>query len=138
MINTNLNFYSHLKHLCKKVPNKLNALPELSLILKKKKKNLSNSFFKGQRYCPLIWTFCSRFSNSLLNKLQERVFYDDYDSSFNEFLEIANENSIHIKNIHILTAEICKFLNGLSPPVMSVIFLQKWLPILKKPKIINN
>ena len=34
-------------------------------------------------------------------------------------LEIANENTTHIKNIHFLMTEIYKFLNGLSPPIIS-------------------
>ena len=73
-------------------------------------------------YCPLIWTFCSRRSNNLINRLQERalrVVYNDYDSSFNELLEKANESTIHIKNIHILMTEIYKFLNDLCPPIIS-------------------
>ena len=75
--------------------------------LDKKQKNLLyNSFFKGQlSYCPLIWTFSSRRSNNLINKLQKRALrmvYHDYHSSFNELLEMANDNTIHIKNIHTL------------------------------------
>ena len=52
------------------------------------------------------------------NKLQERalkVVCNDYDSSFSKFLEMANEKTMHINNIHILMTEIYKFLNGLSP-----------------------
>ena len=129
-IDTNLNLYSHLQQLCKKVPNKLNALTRIIPVLGKKQINLLyNSFFKGQlSYCPLIWTFCSRHSNNLINKLQERVLrvvYNDYDSSYNELLEKANENTIHIKNIHILMTEIYKLLNGLSPPIMSKIFKKR-------------
>ena len=99
--------------------------------LDKKQINLLyNSFFKRQlSYCPLIWTFCSRRSNNLINKLQERalrVVYNNYGSIFNEFLEIANENTIHIKNIHILMREIYEFLNGLSPPKMSEILKKRF------------
>ena len=125
-IDTNLNFYSHLKQLCKIVANKLNALTRIICYLDKKQINLLyNSFSKGQlSYCPLTWTFCSRRSNNLINKLQERalrVVYNDYDSSFNELLGKANENAIHINNIYILITEIFKFLNGLSPPIMNEI-----------------
>ena len=104
---------------------------------------LYNSFFKGQlSYRPLIWTFCSRLSNNPINKLQERtlrVVYNDYDSSFNTLLEMANENTIHIKNIHILMTEIYKFLNGLSLPIMNEIFKKQRLPILlNKTKFFNK
>ena len=67
------------------------------------------------------------------------MVYNDYDSSFNELLEMANENIINIKNINILFTEINKFLYGLSPPIMSEVFKKKRFPILlKKLKIINN
>ena len=48
-IGTNLNFYSRLKQLCKKVANKLNVLTGIIPYLDKKQINLLyNSFFKGQ------------------------------------------------------------------------------------------
>ena len=140
-IDTNLNFYSHLKQLCKKVANKLNALTRID---KEQINFLYNSFFNGQlSHCPLRWTFCCRRSNNLINKLQERalrVVYIDYDSSLNELLEIANENTIHVTNIHILMTEIYKFLNGLSPPIMREIFLKKYCPYsLRNPRsLITN
>ena len=116
MIGTNLNVYSQLKQLCEKVANKFNVLTRIIRYLDKKQINLLyNSFFEGQLSCsPLIWTFCSRCSNNLINKLQERalrVVYNDYDSSFIELLEVANENTIHIANIHIRMAEFYKFFN---------------------------
>ena len=142
-IDTNLNFYSHLKQRYKKVANKLNPLTRIIPYLNKKQTNLLIffPFFKEQlKYCPLICTFCSRRSKNLINKLQDKalsVVYNGYDSSFNELPEIANESNIHIKNIHILKTEIYKFLNGLSP-IMNKI-LKKGLPILiEKPKIINK
>ena len=46
-IDTNLNFYSYLKQLCKKVANKLNALIRIIPYLHKKQRNrLYNSFAK--------------------------------------------------------------------------------------------
>ena len=110
-IDTNLSFYSHLKQLLKKVANKLHALTRIVPHLDKKQINLLyNPSFKGQlSYCPLIWTFCSRSSNNLINKLQKRalrVVYNDYDSSFIELLDMTNENTIHIENVHILMTNL--------------------------------
>ena len=110
-INTDLSFYSHLKQLLKKVANKLHALTRIVPYLDKRQINLLyNSSFKGQlSYCPLIWTFCSRSSNNLINKLQKRVLrvvYNDYDSSFIELLDMTNENTIHIENVHILMTNL--------------------------------
>ena len=110
-INTDLSFYSHLKQLLKKVANKLHALTRIVPYLDKRQINLLyNSSFKGQlSYCPLIWTFCSRSSNNLINKLQKRVLrvvYNDYNSSFIELLDMTNENTIHIENVHILMTNL--------------------------------
>ena len=79
-----------------------------------------NSFFKWRlSYCPLIWTFCCRRSNHLINTIQEQALkiasYNDFNSSFSEPLENANESTIHIRNLNFLLTEVCKFLNGLSP-----------------------
>ena len=100
---------------------------ELLHILVITKDNSSTvAFSTGQlSYCPLIWTFCSRQSNHLINKLQERalrVTYDDYDSIFSELLEMSNETTIHIENMQVLMTEIYKLLNDLSPPIMNDIF----------------
>ena len=76
-------------------------------------------------FCPLILTFCSRRSNHLINKLQvraRRVGYNDYNSSFSELLEMANERTIRIRNLKFLLTELYKILNGLSPPIMSKVF----------------
>ena len=112
-INSNLIFHSHLEQLHKKVANKLNGLTRIIPYLNEKQIDLCNSFFKGQlSYCPLISTFCSRRSNNFINKSQERaltVVYNDYDSSFNEIREMAIENTIHIKNIHILMKKSMNF-----------------------------
>ena len=68
-IDNKLTFYSYLKQLCMKVANKLNALTRVAPYLDyNQTKLIYNSFFKGQlSYCPLIWTFCSRRSNHLIN-----------------------------------------------------------------------
>ena len=71
-------FYSQLKQLrrlCKKVATKLNALTIIKPYLCHNQRRLVySSFFTGQlKYCPLIWTFCSRQSNHLINKVQERA-----------------------------------------------------------------
>ena len=65
-IDSRLNFYFHLKQLCKKVANKLDALTRIAPYLSyNQRRPMYSSFFTGQlSYCPLTWTFCSRQSNS--------------------------------------------------------------------------
>ena len=72
-IDSSLIFHSHLRQLCKKVANKLHALTRIAPYLSYNQRRLIyNSFFPGQlSYCPLIWSFCSRQSNHLINKRQE-------------------------------------------------------------------
>ena len=95
------------------------------------------SFFRS--VFSRIWTEYGEIRSDKLQERALRAVCNDYDYSFNELFEKANRNIIHIKNTHILMTEIYKFLNGLSPPIMSKVSKKKGLPILfKKPKIINN
>ena len=98
-IDNRLSFYNHHKNLCKKIANKLNSLTRIAPYLNHNQIRLIfNSFFKGQlSYCPLIWTFRSRRSNNLINKLQERALrtaYNNFNSNFSEHLEMTNESTI--------------------------------------------
>ena len=143
-IDNKLTFYSHLKQLCKKVANKLNALTRVAPYLDYNQgKLIYNSFFKGQpSYCPLIWKFCSRRSNCLINQLQERalrIIHKDYNSSFSELLETTNEATIYIRNLKFLVTEIYKFLNDLSPPIMSEVFQINECPYnLRNPRTLAS
>ena len=124
-----INFYSHFKQLCKQVANKPNALTGISPYLSHNRRRfIYSSFFTRHLRCfSLIWTICSRKSNHLINKLQERyitlrIIYNDCDSSFSEILEMSNESTIHIKNMNVLMTELYKFSNNLSPRIMNNIF----------------
>ena len=57
MIDNRLTFYNHLKNLCKKIANKLNAMARIAPYLNQNQIRLIyNSVFKGQlSYCPIIW-----------------------------------------------------------------------------------
>ena len=63
----------HIKSISSKVGQKLSALLRNSSYLKdKKKKVIYNTIIKSQfNYFPLVWMFCSRKSNNLVNKVQE-------------------------------------------------------------------
>ena len=92
-IDSHLTFYSHLKQLWKKVAIKLNTLTRTAPYLSHNQRwHIYSYSLTGQlSYCQLTWTFCSRQSNHLLNKLQERaltIIYNDYDLSFSELLEM--------------------------------------------------
>ena len=80
------------------------------------------------KYCPIIWMFCSKTSNSLVNKTRERalrVVHNNFRLSLDELLVQGNGVSIYIQNIRSLITEVFKALNGLSPDFVSELFKKK-------------
>ena len=69
LIDRDLSFDKHIKSLCRKAGQKLNALARVSNYLTHNQNRLLlNSIIKSQfSYCPLIWMFCSRSLNNLIN-----------------------------------------------------------------------
>ena len=110
----------HVKTLCRKTPKKLSALQ------KEKGNVLFNVVIKSQfSYCPLLWVFCSRRSNNLINNIYERAHratFDDHTNNFTKFLEKKREFTIHQQNIQALMKEIQKSINNISPPIIDRIF----------------
>ena len=79
-------------------------------------------------YCPIVWMYCQRKSNNLINKIHERalrIAYNDYESNFNQLLDKNNSVTIHHRNIQALATEIYKTLNNLNPIFMREIFSSK-------------
>ena len=61
--------------------------------------------------CPLIWMFCARNLNNRINHLLEmslRIVYNDYESSFQELLELDNSVSVHHRSVRLLAVELFK------------------------------
>ena len=76
-------------------------------------------------YCPLVWMFCSRQSNNLINKIHEqslKISYNDQKTSYHNLLETHNEFTIHQRNLQVLMTEIYKIVNGVAPPIMNSLF----------------
>ena len=125
-IDNKLNFENHIKSLCIKASQKLGALQRFSNLLDAQKKNLLfNSIIKSQfSYCPLVWMFCSRRSNSLVNNVHERalrIVSDDHNSSYSELLMTEKEHTIH-QHINVIMKEIYKSENNLSAPLIDDMF----------------
>ena len=122
-IDNKLTFKSHIKNLCKKASQKIGALSRLSNHLNDSQKRLIlNSIVKSQfSYCPLVWMFCSRTSNNMINKVHERalrVLLNDHESDFEKLLHINNDVCNHHRNIQTLLIEIFKIKKGFAPPKM--------------------
>ena len=124
-----LNFEEHIVKKCKKAGQKLSALARLcNMLNQKRQKTLLKAFIESHfGYCPLIWVFCSRNLNNQMNHLNERLLRivtmnSDYESSFQELLELDHSVSIHSRNIRLLLIELFKVKNGLSNQIMSELF----------------
>ena len=133
-IDRKLSFNAHIKGFCSKASNKISALRRIrSFISIEKAKLLYEAFVKSIfNYCPLIWMFCSKEYNNLINKTHKRalrVVYQENDSSLNDLLKIDNSTTIHVKNLRILMCEIYKSLHNLNPTFMQDLFCLKSLHI---------
>ena len=60
-----MGFDIHTKNICRKAGQKLSALLRISPYLDQGKKSQFN-------YCPLVWMYCSRQSNNLINRVHGR------------------------------------------------------------------
>ena len=125
-IDNKLTFKSHIKNLYKKASQKIGALSRLSNHLNDYQERLIlNSVVKSQfSYCPLVWMFCSRTSNNMINKVHERalrMLLNDHESDFEKLLHINNDVCNHHKNIQTLLIEIFKSEKGSAPPIMESI-----------------
>ena len=79
-------------------------------------------------YCPLVWMFCSRQADNLLNATHFkalRVRFNDFTSSFDNLLKKSESISIHTKNLQLMLSKVYKTLNHLNPPMMWEFFEYK-------------
>ena len=76
-------------------------------------------------YCPIIWMYCQRQSNNLINRIHERalrIAYNDYISDFETLLKLDDCVTFHQRNIQALCLEIYKTLHLNNPVFMNDIF----------------
>ena len=76
-------------------------------------------------YCLLVWMFCPRRSNNLINIVQERalrITYNDQQTDFKFLLSNHSEVTIRQSNLQVLMTEIYKIINDIAPPIMSSLF----------------
>ena len=136
IIDDKLTFTWHLGNIIKKPNQNFHALSRVkSYMGSEQNKLIMSSFIKFQfSYCPLIWMFCSRTSmNKLNNEKCLRLVTNDYDSNFNKLLKSSHEVLIHETCFNYLMIEVCRYLLGLSPELMTDIFT-----LLKNPYNIHN
>ena len=129
----NMAMSEHIRSLCKKAGAKISALARISPFLNERKRIiLMKSFIVSQfNYCPIIWMYCQRRSNNLINKIHERalrIAYNDYVSSFDSLLEKDESVTFHQKNVQSLCLEIYKTTHNVNPSFMNEVFTIKNQP----------
>ena len=129
-IDDRLCFHPYIKDLCKKTNQKTKALLRIRKNLNQATADiLCSSFILSTfNYCPLIWMFCGKQSNNLINSTHCRVLnarLDNFRLPFNDLLDETKSVNIHTKNLRLLLIEVYKSLNGLSPEFMRPLFQRK-------------
>ena len=126
-LDRNMNVHTNNKNICRKAGQKLSALLRISPYFDQRKKDLLyKSMIKSQfNYCPLVWMFCSRQSNKLINKVPERglrLTHRDETKELQQILRKQNEITIHQRNLQVLMREVYTIVNGIARPIMNSLF----------------
>ena len=126
-IDSNLTFENHIRNICKKASQKLNALARITPFMSiQKRRTIMKSFVTSQfSYCPLIWMFRSRRLNNSIHERALRIAYQDNTSAFQELLNKDNSVSIHHRNLQVLATEMFKIHRDLSPEILRETFVSK-------------
>ena len=133
-IDDKLNFLPHIRETCKKVNRNSRALIRLRRYLSIEKTHLlCNAYILSNfNYSPLIWSFCSREGNNMINKSHKLVLNIIHSNlqrnrkqSLDELISIENCTTIHIKNLQQLMIEIYKCIHKLNPKFMWELFPSK-------------
>ena len=126
-LDSHLLFDKHVLSLCKKASRKISALTRVVKFMNlQQRRTLMKAFVVSQfNYCPLLWMFHSRTLDNRINSLHERalrIVYNDDHSTFNELLVKDGSCTIHHHNLQLLTMEMYKVKNNISPGFMHDIF----------------
>jgi len=129
-LGNNITMDTHIRNICKKAGAKLSALARIAKFsCEQKRIILMRSFITSQfNYCPIIWMYCKRESNHLINRIHERalrIAYNDYISDFKNLLIKDKSFTIHHKNIQQLCNEIYKTMVKVNPKFMNEVFKTK-------------
>ena len=104
IIDRNLKFDEYVLTQCKRAGRKIIALARVCRYLSfEPRRTIMKAFNESQfAYCPLIWMFYQRSSNTRINHLRDRVLrivYNDNKSTSEDLLKKDNSVSIHHINI---------------------------------------
>ena len=137
-IDNKLTFEPHVRSLCKKASQKLNAFARIACSLKfDQRKLLLNVFITSQfSYAPVVWMFHNRKLNNHINRIHERalrIVYQDQNSAFEKLLANDGSFKFHGRNLQRLFIEIFKIKMKLAPEIMNEAF-----DIIESPYPLKN
>ena len=126
-IDCKLTFDLHVSQLCKKASRQINALMRLSNMLDHDvKMNIFMSCIKSIfNYCPVTWMFTRSGNIRKLDRLQHRALrfvYGDFDASYSDLLQRSNTMSVTSYLKYMLSIEVYKCINNLSPDYLCDLF----------------
>ena len=87
--------------------------------------------FSPFTYCPIIWMFCGKKANNMINNVYKRglrCVLNDLSMPLDDLLIKTERVLPHQQNLRILMLEIYKSLNCLNPEFMRDIFTIKYSP----------
>ena len=118
-----LSFFPHVVKICGRALAKIKTLMRIRNYLSQKQADLLfySYIMSPFNYCPLVWMFCSKQANSLINATHLKALrarYNNFSSTFEELLEGSHSLTIHSKNLHLMLGEVYKTLNHLNPQIM--------------------
>ena len=124
-----LKFDTQVCPMCKKTAKQPNALKRIGHLLDQSSRlTIFRAYIMSNlTYCPLAWHFCFKNNLSKLEGTQERALrfaYRDYKSNYEEQLDQAKLQSLHLGKLRSLATEIHKVSMEGSLP-MSDLFSQR-------------
>ncbi len=115
--------------MCKKANSQARVLARLSLILDTERKFIicNTSVVSNLLYCPLMWHTCCASDCKKIEKVQEkalRYVLNDFNNTYSNLYHTA-KSTLYLARLRILTIEIFKTFNDMSPLYMKDVFIQK-------------
>ena len=124
IIDNKLNFETHLSNITKNANIKFNALTRVQQYMTTDQKNVYSLLLLNLSSLIALYygCFAQNIRISTIHERCLRLIQQNYISDFEVLLENSNEKPVHQKYIELLMIEVYKYLNGLSPDIMSDIF----------------
>ena len=117
----------HIRSLCKKASQKLNAFARIAYSFKfEQRKILLNAFIASQfSYVLVVWMFHKRKLNNHINRIHERalrIAFQDHNSTFHKLLAKDDSFKIHDRNLQKLLIQIFKVKMNFALEIMNEVF----------------